>query len=217
MVGAENLPEQIGVTLRLVDPLHRVALGLLDRSLGFTVRLGDNLVVLRLGGVNGCRVFLLCLVDVVPRRLDGLGRVDVLQNHLVELDAQLILGRQRLQLLFHFLLNLTAPGGEHLVDRTIADDLAHDRLVHRAERLDRVAHFEEIVVCVGNHVLCGPLDISDVEVAGDNEGCISLATTPGRITGAGPGSLRDEPKLQLVHRGNLDVRHPVDVKRPLEM
>ena len=40
-VGTENLLEQVRVTLGVIDALNRVPLGILDRSLGFALSLGE--------------------------------------------------------------------------------------------------------------------------------------------------------------------------------
>ena len=61
-----------------------------------------------------------------------------------------------------------AADGEHLVDAVVADDLAHRRLGHVAERLVHVAHVEEVLLGILDPVLHDPLDDGDVEVAGEH-------------------------------------------------
>ena len=135
----------------------------------------------------------------------------------VQLDAELVLIDHHPKLFLHFELKLLAAGGQDFIDRAIADHFTHDCFVHRAECDDRISNPEQKIVSIVDEVLRGPLDVSHVQVAGDDErGATALAR---RVAGAAlwPNLDRGEPEFLLAHGRHLDEVHLVDPERQFEM
>ena len=196
-VGRLDRLEAGRLALGPVDPVERVALGLQHRLLGLAPRARNHAVVLGPRLVDHPVALLLRLVDLVPRRLDRIRRIDVLQDDLVDGDAHLVLVGQALQPFLDARLDLLAPDGEHLRHCPVADHLAHDRLVHGAEGVLEVAHLEEVEVRIGYAVLHDPLDHRHVEVARQHHGLLGGVAVEGGVLRADARLHRPEAELLL--------------------
>ena len=195
-----------GVTLRTVDPVDRVALGLEDGLLRFTARARDDRVVPGAGFVDQAVALLLRLVDLVPRRLDRVGRVHVLQDDLLDRDAHLVLGHECLQPLFDLRLDILPADGQHLGDRPVADDLAHDGFVHRAEGGFDVTDFKQELVGIRHAILHDPFNDGDVQIAGQHDGLIGELAFREAAADAGFDGAEAKLHLELALHRHLDYR-----------
>ena len=160
---------------------------------------------------------LLCLIDVGPRGYHVLWWEYVLQDDLVQLDAKLVLIDHHPKLFLHFELKLLAAGGQDFIDRAITDHLTHDCLVHCAECDNRIPNPEQKIVSIVDEVLRGPLDVSHVQVAGDDErGASALARC---VAGASlwPDLDRGEPEFLLAYGRHLNEVHLVDPERQFKL
>ena len=111
-----------------------------------------------------------------------------------------------MQLHLDLRLDLLPSDRQHFRDRTVADDLAHDRLVHRAERVLGVAHLEEVLIRIRHAILDDPFDDGDVEVAGQHhrlvaEVLLGVLRADRRLDGA-----KAELLFQLTLDGDLRDR-----------
>ena len=201
--------EALGVAFGVVDALERVALGRPDGLFGLSLGPRDRLVVLGPGVVDGALLLLDGLVDLVERRLHRVGRVHVLEDELLDLDADPVQLAQPLQLLLGLERDRLAADRQDLVHAVVAHDLAHGRLGHVPERLGDVAHAEEEGARVLDPVLDDPLDHRDVEVAREHLrlGDASRAWPPHRSIWAAARAVR-KPNSILSWRwtGTLVIR-----------
>ena len=131
------------VALRAVHTVECIALGLQDGLLRLAAGARNDPVVLGPRFVDHPVTLRLDLIDLVPRRLDRVGRVDVLQHHLVDRDSHFILIGQLLESPLNARLDLLAADGQHFGYGPVANNLAHHRLVHGAEGVVEVADLEE--------------------------------------------------------------------------
>src|SRR5450759_3364153 len=210
--------EALGVPFGVVDALERVALGRADGLFGLSLGLRNRLVVLGPGVVDGALLLLDGLVDLVERRLHQAGRIHVLEDELLDLDADPVQLTKPLQLRLGLKRDRLAPDGQDLVHAVIAHDLAHGRLGHVPERLGDIAHAKEVCRRILDPVLDDPLDHRDVEVSRANLRFGDGLLRGRRISRLGRRPRGPEPELHLelpldrhlgdlLHaEGDLDVR-----------
>ena len=166
-----NRHEPRSVSLSTINSIEGIAFRLQNGLLRLTTGPRDDLVVTRLGFVDHPVALLLCLVDLVPRRLDRIRRVDVLKNDQVDCDTGFVLVAERLQSLLDRHFDILPPDCEHLGDGAVADHFAHHSLVHITERFvvgtwANAAHFEQVLIGIRDAILHDPVDHRDVQVTG---------------------------------------------------
>ena len=104
--------EALGVAHRVVLALEGVALGRAHRLLGLALGLGHRLVVVGPGLVDGPLLLLDGLVDLVEGGPHRVGRVHVLQDELLDLDAHAVELAEPLQLFLRLARDLLAADGD---------------------------------------------------------------------------------------------------------
>ena len=130
-----------------------------------------------------------------------LGRVDRLQLNLLDENAGAIAVEHLLHPLLHVGLDGRAVGGENAVDRLQADDLAHDALGHRLDRLAWVEDVEHVVFRLGRVDLPvhPEMNVDDILVPGQHLAFFGNVGAPAEAAIAHFGDL-------LIPDRNLDHR-----------
>ena len=155
-----------GIAFRFIDPLEPVAVGLTDALILLALGQRDHLVVIAPGFVDQFLFLLLGLVDLVERLLHRLGRVDVLQLHLVDADPHCVFGREFLHLGQRFRFDFLAADGNHLVHGAIADDFPHHGFGNIAQGFTRLPHLEQEFNGIRDAVLHHPFHQCGIQVTG---------------------------------------------------
>ena len=127
--------------------------------------------------------------------MTGFGGLTSWRTTWSSVDPELVLLGHRLQFGLDPGLDLLPADGEHFRNRAVADDLAHDRLVHRAKRAFGVTHLEEVLVRIRHAVLDDPFDDRDVEIAREHHRFVVEVAL--RVLGPDAGFFRAEPELLL--------------------
>ena len=208
--------EPAGVALRVVDPLRGVPFGPADRLLGDARGLGNLVVVLGPGLVDLPLLFLEGFVDLVEGRLDRLGRIDILKDELADLDPDLVSVAEILEKVFRLVGQPVSSRRQDLVHGVVPDDAPDDGLVHVAERRFRLAHLEEILVRVLDLVLDDPLDVQDVQVAGEHDRFLLGVGGDGEL-GVDAGCRRPEAELVLELALDGNARQSLDAEGEFEV
>ena len=166
MYSANRALNRAASPFRFIDPLEPVAVGLADPLILLALGQWDHLVVIAPGFIDQLLFFLLGLVDLVERRLHRLGRIDVLQLHLIDADPHCVFSCERLHLGQRFRFDFLSADGNHLVHGAIADDLPHYGFRNIAEGSPRLPNVEKEFNGIRDAVLNHPLHQCGVQVTG---------------------------------------------------
>ena len=142
--SASREPNFSRFAFRLIDPAERVGLGLFLALFGLAARIRNGVIVNRPGLIDRGLLFLLRLVHLVEGRLHDWRRPHRRQLHLLNLQTKPVLRAQSGQPVQGGRLDVVPADGQHLIDRAIADDLAHDALGKIAQRFLRLARAEQV-------------------------------------------------------------------------
>ena len=96
-------------------------------------------------------------------------RIDLLQLHLGDLDAGLVVVEDLLRLVQHVVLDLRAQFGQRRLDRGAPDHLAHRAFRHRLDDQGRVARVEQVADRVADLPEHREVDVDDVLIAGEHQ------------------------------------------------
>ena len=138
-----------GLALGLEDRLLAIGLGLGNDAGSAALGLRHDLVGVGLRFVDGALLILLRCGHVAIGGKDLARGVDRLQLNLLHENASPIRVEQVLHPLLHVGLDRRPVGGENAVDGLQADDLAHDALGHRLDRLARAENVEHVIFGLG--------------------------------------------------------------------
>ncbi len=169
LVFVEHLEEARRLALRLGDRLLLEAFGGLQDALGFTARFRHHLV-----GVGERFVLQALLVGArglnVAEGVDDLARrVDLLQRHLIDLDAGLIAVERLLDQCQHGGFRLLPCLREDRLNVGLTDNLAHGAFRHFLHGVVGVRDVEQILFCVLDAPVDDEVDVDRVLVAGQHQ------------------------------------------------
>src|SRR5581483_4144220 len=99
----------------------------------------------------------------------GIGRIDALELDLRHLDAGAVVVQDLLRLVVHVGFDLGAKLGQRRLDRGTADHLADRAFGHRLHQVVRIAHGEQVLLCVVDLPEHGEVDVDDVLIPGQHQ------------------------------------------------
>ena len=120
-----------------------------------------------------------------------------------------------LQTLLHLRRDLNPSDREHFGNRAVSSDHAHDRFGEVSQGPPGIPYGEQILPRSLDLILDHPLDVRDIEIAGQQKGFLRIV--PGIVLSTDPCSKRPEPEFLLKHLSDGNPYRRLDAKRQLEV